>query len=64
MLDSGACYLWQYQGFVGVYSLLNFPYLNDLLWYCFRWQALTKIRKELTNGIGLYGRQERAVYTE
>ena len=51
-----------YDGRIWVYSLLNFPYLNDLLWYCFRWQALTKIRKELTNGIGLYGRQERAVY--
>nr|DAK64592.1 MAG TPA: hypothetical protein [Caudoviricetes sp.] len=22
------------------------PYFNVLSWYCFRWQAVTKIRKE------------------
>nr|DAK58596.1 MAG TPA: hypothetical protein [Caudoviricetes sp.] len=42
----------------------DFPYLNDLLWYCFRWQARATRRKERTNGIGLHGRQERAVYTK
>ncbi|VKK88153.1 HTH DNA-binding protein [Streptococcus pneumoniae] len=47
----------------GSYSPI-LPYFNALPWYCFRWQARATRRKERTNGIGLYGRQERAVYTE